>query len=74
MISTAGMVRALTSTLIWEDWDVSTDAIEEILFASGFQINDIQEYDRSLHMEIAITKDSRIKYFVFVNPNISIYF
>jgi hypothetical protein len=61
-IATAGMVRALTSTLIWEDWDVSTDAIEEILETAGFDQIGIQEYDRQLLMRIIIIEHCRVIY------------
>lgn len=46
-IATAGMVGANSSTLIWKDWDVSTDAILEIFTAAGFEI-EIKDYDRLL--------------------------
>jgi hypothetical protein len=61
-IATAGKVRARTTTLIWDDWDVSTDAINEILMAAGIQIN-IQDYDQTLHMRIIITPEGRINIF-----------
>jgi hypothetical protein len=53
MIATAGYVPANTSNLIWNDWEVSEEAIRKIFQAADFKIT-LQEYDRLLYMNLSM--------------------
>jgi hypothetical protein len=61
IIATAGKVPANTSNLIWNDWDVSEDAIMKIFQTMDFNIT-LQDYDRFLYMNLSMWTSIFMKY------------